>query len=186
MIEWTRASSICARCKRTAGAQVSAKAKAKRQRDEEAAVVRQVEDVRQVPQGAPQEFSMPLPPDVKAKVATQTPVRPVVVHSNATTSTTTGSSCPGDEVLRSLVVANEQLVTSGYAKINLEDDAGDDASTYFRTLREVGEKLFDSIDIGRSLLAMGPSRSLVLPPLLPEAISCFRLTLREFRRCLST
>ena len=107
--------------------------------------------------------------DVKA-LYTNTSVRPVVVHSNATTSTATWSSCPGDEVFRSLVVANEQLVTSGYAKINLEDDAGDDASTYFGTLREVGEKLFDNIDIGRSLLAKGPSRSLVLPPLLPEAV----------------
>ena len=169
-MEWTRASSICARCKRTAGTQVSAKAKAKRQRDEEEAVVRQVEDVRQVPQGAPEEFSMPLPPLVKAKVTTQTPVRPVVVHSNAATSTATWSSCPGDEVFRSLVVANDQLVTSGYAKINLEDYAGDDASTYFGTLREVGEKLFDDFYHGKSLLATGLSRATVLPPLPPEAI----------------
>jgi hypothetical protein len=110
---------------------------------------------------------MPPPPVVKARVDRQTPVQPVVVHSNATTSTATWSSCPGDEVFRSLVIANEELATSGYAKINFEEDTGDDASTYFGTLREVGEKLFDNQIATGLFLSMGPSRASVPPPLPP-------------------
>ena len=139
MIEYTKGSSTCARCKRTGGTQLSKPTKAKRLHLEMLAVVEDMPEHTFDEMPLPSQVELISRPNARPRLETiqETPQRPISLYNNATTSTAKLLS-PGDEVFRSLVVGNDQLRSLGYTKINVDTDPAGLGSIYFATLREVG------------------------------------------------
>jgi hypothetical protein len=162
LIEWTKGSSTCARCKRTGGTQLSAVSKAKRRRDEEEIVQANMphlesgsrEVVGQI-DPSPRPTGRPRPEDIP-----ETPWQGVRLLSNATTSTTR-LVAPGDEVFRSFVVQNDDLLNKGFAKINLLEDRAEESDEWLATLREVGERVDFSKHKESPGVFHSPSRTMV-------------------------
>ena len=164
LIEWTKGSSTCARCKRTGGTQLSAATKAKRRRDEEVTLQEKLAFLPPSPVAAkpfdnsPRPTVRPRPEDIP-----ETLWQGVTILSNASTSTTR-LVAPGDEVFRSFVVQHDDLLNKGYAKISLLEDRGDESGEWLATLFEVGQRV-KVADKGRNGLFHSIGRHLVRTPL---------------------